>query len=601
MRPNNAIAYEPIDLKLGIKSSLPKVKSTLALLFLLWEVEGEPAVLDYADEQGDTLILKPDLESDLLTRVNSLGANVTEQQMHNAVSRNKLLTSQLEALIVAFELVWKVAKIRFSDGRQNSAERVGQKRYPKRIWYSSNTDIVGVLCAGDELYEKVLFSWLGLPIVSDAGAERRLIRILTALSENALYKLTDGQRDVIFNQESLYTAMLSSDEAVDINGDVEAKGPLRILKSALSEGLVSNIHADGNMITPIDREAMEKYCERVITLHKMESRVPGLPTPTETEPEEQATTTDGSPKNILLYGVPGCGKSHEIKTHYCDDEARMERVVFHPDYTYSDFVGQIMPSNVDGHISYPFIPGPFTRILKKAVDSPETEYFLIIEEINRGNAPAIFGEIFQLLDRRNGESEYGISNVDIATEVYGDSTRLVKIPANLFLVATMNTADQNVFTLDTAFKRRWTMRSIPNDFSQCRMSGIDIFGTGITWRAFAETINSLIIDLSDGNLGGEDKRLGAYFISIDELGNRTLFGEKVLMYLWNDAFKYDHDKIFRPEYKTLEQLLAGFEQSLFDVFLDTVAFPRNVATPDDVAEVVDEGGTNHETEGVGDQ
>lgn len=601
MRPNNAIAYEPIDLKLGIKSSLPQVKSTLALLFLLWEVEGEPSVLDYADEQGDALILKPELESALLARINSLGENITDQQMHEVVNRNRLLTSQLEALIVAFELIWKVARIRFSDGQQNSVERTGRKRYPKRIWYSSNTDIIGALCAGNELFEKVLFSWLGLPVLNDTDTERRLIRVLTALSENALYKLTDGQRDVIFNQESLYTAMISSDEAVDINGDVEAKGSLRILKSALSEGLLNNIHADGNMVTPIDREALEKYCDRVITLHKMESRVPGVPMPTETEPEEQEPAADGLPKNILLYGVPGCGKSHEIKMHYCDDEMRMERVVFHPDYTYSDFVGQIMPSNVDGHISYPFIPGPFTRILKKAVENPETDYFLVIEEINRGNAPAIFGEIFQLLDRSNGESEYGISNIDIAGEVYGETTRLVKIPANLFLLATMNTADQNVFTLDTAFKRRWTMRSIPNDFSQCRLSGIDICGSGVTWRAFAETMNGMIIDLSDGNLGGEDKRLGAYFVSADELADRTLFGEKVLMYLWNDAFKYDHDKVFQAEYKTLEQLLVGFEQSLFDVFLDTVAFPRNIAPADDIAEAVEEGTIEDEPEGTGDQ
>ena len=172
-------------------------------------------------------------------------------------------------------------------------------------------------------------------------------------------------------------------------------------------------------------------------------------------------------ENILLYGVPGAGKSHEIKTKYCDDEKRMERVVFHPDYTYSDFVGQILPrveKDKDGSdkLKYVFTPGPFTKLLKKAQNDPGKDYYLVIEELNRGNAPAIFGEIFQLLDRKDeeeypaeevGESEYGISNYEVAKEVYGDEKHQVRIPSNMFILATMNTADQNVFTLDTAFQR----------------------------------------------------------------------------------------------------------------------------------------------------
>ena len=95
--------------------------------------------------------------------------------------------------------------------------------------------------------------------------------------------------------------------------------------------------------------------------------------------------------NIILYGVPGCGKSHEIKTKYCNDKKYMERVVFHPDYTYSDFIGQILPKTDGENISYPFTPGPFTVILDKAICDPGHMYYLVIEEINRGNAPAFFG------------------------------------------------------------------------------------------------------------------------------------------------------------------------------------------------------------------
>lgn len=294
-------------------------------------------------------------------------------------------------------------------------------------------------------------------------------------------------------------------------------------------------------------------------------------------------------ENIILYGVPGCGKSHEIKTKYCNEREYMERVVFHPDYSYTDFVGQILPQSVedaDGkqHISYPFVPGPFTNILRKATWDKYHNYYLIIEELNRGNAPAIFGEIFQLLDRTNGESDYGITNADIAREVYGDPEQPVKLPSNLFVLATMNTADQNVFTLDTAFKRRWRMKSIPNKVSGCDYATKSICGTDVTWGGFLNTINPMIVEISESSIGNEDKRLGAYFVQEAELGDIDLFSEKVLMYLWNDAFKYDREKVFKPEYKTLEALIDAFKEKKFGAFSDKVVFPVKPTNPSGVTE-----------------
>lgn len=307
-------------------------------------------------------------------------------------------------------------------------------------------------------------------------------------------------------------------------------------------------------------------------------------TPVDIPDDEEIIPTDGA-DNILLYGVPGCGKSYTIKTEYCDDDDHMERAVFHPDYTYSDFVGQILPRVDEGHIEYRFEPGPFTRILKKAVETPDESFYLVVEEINRGNAPAIFGDIFQLLDRdESGCSEYGVSNENISNHIYGDATTKIKIPGNLFVLATMNTSDQNVFTLDTAFKRRWTMRMIENNIDACEYADHQICAWGITCGAFARTINQKIIELGENNLSNEDNRLGAYFVREADLNDAERFGEKILIYLWNDAFKFDHDKVFKAEYRTLDELIVGFVRVGFAVFSDDIVFETIAEETDDIVE-----------------
>ena len=282
-------------------------------------------------------------------------------------------------------------------------------------------------------------------------------------------------------------------------------------------------------------------------------------------------------ENILLYGVPGSGKSHEIKTKYCNDEKMMERVVFHPDYTYSDFVGQILPrveKDKDGNekLKYVFTPGPFTRMLKKAQEDPSNHYYLVIEELNRGNAPAIFGEIFQLLDRKDedefpaeevGESEYGISNYDVAKEVYGDENHPVRIPSNMNILATMNTADQNVFTLDTAFLRRWSTRQIENNFEKSEHSKDMIDGTKVSWGTFATVINDMIIDSNTDMVSSADKCLGIYFAKKKEL-DADKFSEKVLKHLWDNAFRMDPTVIFNESCKSLEDVVSKYETSEAD-------------------------------------
>ncbi|GAA8310968.1 hypothetical protein HpBT189_00800 [Helicobacter pylori] len=300
---------------------------------------------------------------------------------------------------------------------------------------------------------------------------------------------------------------------------------------------------------------------------------------------DESVRIDGG-KNIILYGVPGSGKSYTLQRDYCNDNSVVEKIVFHPDYSYSDFVGQIMPSVDDsGIVSYKFNPGPFTNILKKAYHNPQIKHILVIDEINRGNAPAIFGEIFQLLDRlkhdkdgfKKGSSEYAINNIDIANIVHNDKNASIRIPSNLWIIATMNTSDQNVFTLDTAFQRRFSMQLIENSFENVDddFKNMKILDTDITWQKFCTTINEKIAQNNEGLNSMEDKRFGVYFVNIDDLKSKENFAHKVIKYLWDDVFKFDRNIIFDTiKFNTLEAVVKNFTEekgkTQFDIFSDGV-------------------------------
>lgn len=326
------------------------------------------------------------------------------------------------------------------------------------------------------------------------------------------------------------------------------------------------------------------------------------------------------PKQIIFYGVPGCGKSHTISDMLKDtkeftinsEEEQIVRTVFHPDYTNSDFVGQILPQVNDTKIEYNFVPGPFTKILAKALIHSENQYVLVIEEINRGNAAAIFGEIFQLLDRiktgktskeklsdgsintyGEGWSEYFFMNDEIneyilketnleegknSADINGITFSVntgIRLPPNLSILATMNTSDQNVFTLDNAFQRRWQMEYIPNkiDTTSAKFIGAvknqyesTIGSTNVLWGSFRQVINDIIADPETSFSNAEDKQLGLFFINTtgDITNGKSIidqkdFSNKVLKYLWNDIFKREKSEVFADEIKTFGDLLVNFD------------------------------------------
>lgn len=222
----------------------------------------------------------------------------------------------------------------------------------------------------------------------------------------------------------------------------------------------------------------------------------------------------------IFYGAPGTGKSYtidnDILAGVSDDH--IFRITFYPDFSYSDFVGQLLPTVIPpatpggtSTITYEFQKGVFTTALEKAYENNAEDVYLVIEEMSRGDCAAIFGDIFQLLDRQKsgpdkGYSRYFINNKIISKDIIALPGDTVKLPANFHILGTVNTSDQNVFVMDTAFKRRFDWEYVsPNPIPVTGATGIyennvDLQindGTTIrtiTWVDFYQKLNEFIAD-----------------------------------------------------------------------------------------------------------
>lgn len=287
----------------------------------------------------------------------------------------------------------------------------------------------------------------------------------------------------------------------------------------------------------------------------------------------------GFSRNRILFGAPGTGKSFIINNQRKifigeNNEEDYERVTFHPDYSYANFVGTYKPiptidSKGNETISYEYIPGPFMRAYVKAIKNGRTSnakpFILIIEEINRANVAAVFGDVFQLLDRDDDQaSEYPIQASEdikkyLSKELGGEPNdyNKIRIPDNMFIWATMNSADQGVFPMDTAFKRRWDFTYLGVDDNENDLIGKTVvLGEGNTkhkveWNKLRKAINNFLTKEKIN----EDKQLGPYFIARNivvpkegtEINNKKFidtFKNKVIMYLFEDAAKQKRPKLF---------------------------------------------------------
>ena len=274
--------------------------------------------------------------------------------------------------------------------------------------------------------------------------------------------------------------------------------------------------------------------------------------------------------NMIYYGAPGTGKSFDLekkrKEVLEDDDYYFERVTFHPDYSYGDFVGTYKPfveknnENKD-EITYKFIPGSFLRVLIKALKDPEHLYMLIIEEINRADVYSVFGDVFQLLDRdKDNKSVYSIDISEDVKKYFKDhkiELEKLEIPRNMLIWATMNSADQGVFPVDTAFKRRWDFEYLSLDNNQEENTGYIHTKTGdYEWNDIRTTINNYL--LKEGI--NEDKCMGPFFINNESNDDYTeMFKNKVLMYLFEDAARPLRQRIFSDyDVLTFSNIITDF-------------------------------------------
>ena len=282
----------------------------------------------------------------------------------------------------------------------------------------------------------------------------------------------------------------------------------------------------------------------------------------------QNSSQDKPSFQIIYYGAPGTGKSHRIKKLLKEMNVPKEnifRTTFHPDSDYSSFVGAYKPTmkpvdekyrNVvgkDEEIAYSFVPQTFIKAYIQAYKKPNENVYIIIEEINRGNCAQIFGDLFQLLDRDdNGVSEYPIkADSDLKMYLEGELGKNhdgikdgeLCLPSNLYIWATMNTSDQSLFPIDSAFKRRWDWEYEPIKYMN-KDWGIEVGGNMYSWTSFQKEVNNRIFEATNS----EDKMLGDFFVKPNNnVISEKQFINKVLFYLWNDVCKDGDGDIFKAD------------------------------------------------------
>lgn len=577
--PQSLKFRDELNLRQGIKSSLPDMKGLISLCVVLYIANGKKSSIEYCVENSDgTLKMDPVIQRKAIDFFqNTLSEKFDQEKLVSNILSNPLLTSQMEALQVSLQLYLKLCRIHFKNEEYPSTkERTGGGRHAKVIHFSTSMEsLFSILTDDSEEVKKegceILWNWI---IGSDNDPESILLNkikyFLTIATEETQFKIrrdvSGEENEVYFQQEGIYLSLLDH-EGVIFKDPREDVGPFRILKSFVKSGLHAYLQESGGQFqSKVPIEDLRDYLEKVSTsLELIPKRTTLL-----TEPEIEVAlpalrshlTTDTY--NKIYFGSPGTGKSSAIQSFVKDNNLAHYRTTFHPDYDYGAFVGSYKPVSEGDVIRYRFVPQVFTHAYRHAWERPAETVVLIIEEINRGNCAQIFGDLFQSLDRNAvGYSCYDVdADADLAAffaqsaeyaialqylnayqEAMGMAVSASKIilPPNLLLYATMNTSDQSLFPMDAAFKRRWDWEYVPIDYDQARRNRVEVpQGQAFNWGEFIRAINPKITALTRS----DDKQIGNWFVrptgGTDLIPYRQ-FRSKVMYYLWSEVCKDEQE------------------------------------------------------------
>lgn len=588
------------DPKVGTKTSLPEPKSAVGLFILLWYAMGKPAALDCGAEAGKSMY-DSEIKSHIVDYLRSQNV-LPNEDLKPKLERNPLMTAQIESLNAAFAQYWRLGQMRFVDRSKNiTAERTGGLRFAKHIEYSANMDILDVLIDMDiSGYLQVLLNWITGNVECSTQLEYNLVKMLTVFSETVFCDAHVRDNRLIYNPSGVYRRLLDNgDHGVTLSA-VEMTGATRILASTIKDDLNAYLRNSSNAIVlrSDEENAIVPYTQRAVTstiISSIDLSKIAAPKKGGNPSMEHNGDRLELPRNLIYFGAPGTGKSYtmreDAKSHF--KEENISRITFYPDYTYNQFVGGFRPFGKGKEIGYRFVPGPFLNAYVRARKTGEP-VLLLIEEINRANPAAVFGDIFQLLDREeDGRSAFSVAipqemreylaeefkdNPEIGEyfEVGGESggkdiAVSISLPANLYIWATMNSADQGVFPMDTAFKRRWDFRYFGVDENQGEIANIVIqLGSqkrSIRWNSLRKAINALLLKAHIN----EDKLLGPFFLPMKELETpesfKRVFKDKVLMYLYEDAAKMRRSQIFQNgDTSTYAEICNRFDKRGLAVF-----------------------------------